>query len=303
MNDVGGYEFDDIATWHELLPPQGPVKSDGAGSENYRELLYKHEVRLLFLHPGTGNEEIHYHLEHISLQGRRPIYEALSYAWDHDIPANTIRGPHGCVSVGSNLHSALKQLRLPEVVRVLWTDYLCIDQSDVEERSLQVCIMGDVFSRAARVIIWLGEETQDIGDAFHVIRKLRFYFWRQYSWRQETPRLFRRVKWSKAWNELVIRREDEEAILKEFDWQPLINLLHRSWFHRLWVIQEVANAKCAVVQCGGQKIPWSVVSSALWDLKSHGLATIFLDQYAGHACVNVSAIEEMKVQHMTKQQL
>ena len=159
LNDVGGYEFDDIATWHELLPPQGPVKSDGAGSENYRELLYKHEVRLLFLHPGTGNEEIRYHLEHISLQGRRPIYEALSYAWDHDISAHTIHGPHGCVSVGSNLHSALKQLRLPEVVRVLWIDYLWIDQSDVEERSLQVRIMGDVFSRAAKVIIWFGEET------------------------------------------------------------------------------------------------------------------------------------------------
>ena len=64
------------------------------------------------------------------------------------------------------------------MVRVLWIDYLCIDQSDVEERSLQVRIMGDVFSRAARVIIWLGEETQDVGDAFHVIKKLRFYFWR-----------------------------------------------------------------------------------------------------------------------------
>jgi len=33
------------------------------------------------------------------------------------------------------------------------------------------------------------------------------------------------------------------------------------------------------------------------------LATIFLDQYAGHACVNVSAIEDMKVHRMTKQQL
>ncbi|OCK91705.1 uncharacterized protein K441DRAFT_486572, partial [Cenococcum geophilum 1.58] len=172
-------------------------------------------VRLLFLHPGTGNEEIYYHLEHISLQGRRPIYEALSYPWDHDIPAHTIRSPHGCVSVGSNLYSALKQLRLPEVVRVLWIDYLWIDQSDVEERCLQVRIMGDVFFRAVRVIIWLGEETQDVGDAFHVIRKLL-----------------------------------EGAILKELDWQPLINLLHRSWFHRLWVIQEVANAKCAVVLCG-----------------------------------------------------
>jgi len=204
LDDVGGYEFDDIATWHELLPPHGPVKSDGAGSENYRELLYKHELRLLFLHPGTGNEEIHYHLEYIPLQGRRPIYEALSYAWDHDIPAHTIRGPHGCVSVGSNLHSALKQLRLPEVVRVLWIDYLCIDQSDVEERSIQVRIMGEVFSRAARVIIWPGEEIQDVGDAFHVIRKPRFHSWRQYSWRQETPRLFRRVKWSKAWNEPII---------------------------------------------------------------------------------------------------
>lgn len=301
LKSVGGYDFDAVSTWHELLPPQGPVKSDGTGPESYCELLYKHEIRLLFLHPGIGDDDIHYHLEHISLQDRHPVYEALSYAWDHSTPESAVYGPQGRVNVTSHLHSALKQLRSSVVVRVLWIDYLCVDQSDLEERSLQVRIMGDVFSKAARVIIWLGEETHDVRDAFDVIRKLRFYFWRQYSWQQETPRLYRRVKWSKAWNEPILRREVEGAILEELDWQPLIDLLHRPWFHRLWVVQEVVNANRAVILCGGQEIPWSIVSSALWDLKNHGLATIFLDQYASNACFNVAAIEDAKGQRMFKQ--
>jgi hypothetical protein len=43
---------------------------------------------------------------------------------------------------------------------VLWTDAVCINQLDVDERSQQVAMMQRVFESAASVLIWLGE-----GDA------------------------------------------------------------------------------------------------------------------------------------------
>ena len=40
----------------------------------------------------------------------------------------------------------------------LWTDALCIDQSNFQERASQVELMGRIYSSADDVIVWLGEE-------------------------------------------------------------------------------------------------------------------------------------------------
>lgn len=44
---------------------------------------------------------------------------------------------------------------------LLWVDTLCINQTDLQERSHQVNMMGKIYSKADRVLIWLGEESQD----------------------------------------------------------------------------------------------------------------------------------------------
>jgi hypothetical protein len=56
------------------------------------------------------------------------------------------------VPVTKNLYSALRHLRLHDKVRVLWIDALCINQSDLAERSHQIPYMGSIFSviRTAR---------------------------------------------------------------------------------------------------------------------------------------------------------
>jgi hypothetical protein len=40
----------------------------------------------------------------------------------------------------------------------LWADAICIDQGNVEERCFQVTLMGEIYSRAERVVLWLGPE-------------------------------------------------------------------------------------------------------------------------------------------------
>jgi len=44
---------------------------------------------------------------------------------------------------------------------VLWVDSLCIKQKDLVERGLRVRRMGLIYSRAAEVVVWLGEEADD----------------------------------------------------------------------------------------------------------------------------------------------
>jgi hypothetical protein len=61
------------------------------------------------------------------------------------------------VQVEANLKSGLNELRAQGFL-VLWVDALCINQKDLLERGLQVMRMGLIYSRAAEVLVWLGEE-------------------------------------------------------------------------------------------------------------------------------------------------
>jgi len=45
-----------------------------------------------------------------------------------------------------------------------WTLYVCIDQSNLQERAEQVQLMTAIYQRATKVHIWLGESSHD-GDA------------------------------------------------------------------------------------------------------------------------------------------
>ncbi|KAI4179181.1 MAG: hypothetical protein L6R41_007995, partial [Letrouitia leprolyta] len=66
------------------------------------------------------------------------------------------------VEITVSLHGALKNLQRPEP-RSLWADAICIDQSNIAERSSQVTMMGAIYERALSVQIWLGEDVD--GDA------------------------------------------------------------------------------------------------------------------------------------------
>jgi hypothetical protein len=83
-------------------------------------------------------------------------YEALSYAWGDVTPVMAILLEGQSVLITKNLHSALSDLRYKDKEHTLWTDALCINQSDLAERTHQVSLMSSVYGRAAIVVIWLG---------------------------------------------------------------------------------------------------------------------------------------------------
>lgn len=51
----------------------------------------------------------------------------------------------------------------------MWLDQLCINQTNIAERNAQVQIMGDIYYRAARTAIWLGEAEADNDAAFDLL--------------------------------------------------------------------------------------------------------------------------------------
>lgn len=70
------------------------------------------------------------------------------------------------ITITKSLELALRYLRRAGEIRTLWVDALCIDQGNVEERNVQVPQMWRIFSKAHRVISWLGESDDDSEAAF-----------------------------------------------------------------------------------------------------------------------------------------
>ncbi|PMD30940.1 HET-domain-containing protein, partial [Hyaloscypha variabilis F] len=122
--------------------------------------------RCLVLYPGTGESDIEVSLVPFSLQDDPDsilkVMEALSYTWGVPTPAKIIRFRDEAgrtLAVSPNLHDALVGLRQTNTCRsdgrIMWIDQLCINQQDNDEKSKQVQMMGAIYSKASRVIIWL----------------------------------------------------------------------------------------------------------------------------------------------------
>ncbi|KAK6827423.1 hypothetical protein PG987_010764 [Apiospora arundinis] len=196
-----------------------------------------------------------------------PDFEALSYAWgpliltasvvvctDVDkstVPLITFVTPkRSLLRVGSNLFEALQYLRLPDEARVMWIDALCINQNDLEERGQQVARMAHIYSRARKVVAWIGPEYDDAIKALEGLT----YIGNQVEWTTDK-------KAARSPDATEPNWWDPRTTLPFDDtfWGLVTNLVERSWFWRLWVIQEIhmGNTR-SYLKCGTQEIPWSM---------------------------------------------
>jgi hypothetical protein len=120
------------------------------------------EIRLLKLLPGEFSSEIYLQLitqpltETVQLR-----YDALSYTWGSTQTSALVFVGENTLDITQSLAEALPYLRYPDKSRVLWIDAMCINQRDIVERSQQVKRMAMIYSKAERVVVWLGLESND----------------------------------------------------------------------------------------------------------------------------------------------
>lgn len=96
--------------------------------------------------------------------------------------------------------------------------------------------MGEIYSRARNVCIWLGEVADSSDDAMDFVDQV-----------SHLGKLDKLVR-------------DPGVVRK---WRALATLMRRSWFSRRWVIQEVAFARTATVYCGTKMVKWLDLSDAI----------------------------------------
>ena len=166
-------------------------------------------------------------------------YEALSYVWGSTELVECIILNRKRHWITDNLYSALQYLRLHDRDRYLWIDAICINQADKEEQGWQVQQMGKIFGLAEEVLFWLGKATVEITGLMDALN--------------QHPR-------TGAGCQLG------QLTLDDNRWDNyrtgLRQLLGRQWFTRVWILQEVANARKATVRCGTRSIPAEIFACA-----------------------------------------
>ncbi|KAG8531956.1 uncharacterized protein KY384_003592 [Bacidia gigantensis] len=209
---------------------------------DYQPLENDKSVRLLALQHGDKQSAIICDLIEVDPDKKKTIeYEAVSWTWDSKEKPDSIRvnvkGKANVLNISHNLFLALKALRLEGEVRYLWSDAICVNQDDPNEKNHQIPMMPSIYGDATQVCVWLGEADKDSDDAIAFIERIM-----QNIWKLDT---------------LCEAREETK------NWAALLRFIMKPWFSRRWIVQEIALAKKGTIYCGQKQLSWRKFSDAV----------------------------------------
>ncbi|KAH7090741.1 heterokaryon incompatibility protein-domain-containing protein [Paraphoma chrysanthemicola] len=193
-------------------------------------------IRTIRVHPMSESVPLLITIDHDRLDEPHLTYTALSYVWGsaeltHRIKCNS----NTFVSVTSNAASALQHIRRKTKPIYVWIDALCIDQSNIAERNAQVRLMGNIYAKATMTYVYLGVADDESRVAMKYIKE------HDHNGRQHATRLRSGF---------------------ELERKALGSFLDRTWFNRIWVLQEVFLSRNAKVMCGEEEVRWVDLLSA-----------------------------------------
>jgi hypothetical protein len=260
------------------------------------ERLRSDEIRILWLYAGTHGSQVRASFDVVSLDNLTSYdhgYEAISYAWgerilDHALWIDGV----GEYAITKNLYQALQRLRLPNGGRRVWIDAVCIDQQNAAERSLQVAMMGRIFSSAVTVYIWLGESEPEDAIAFAAINRCPPFNEEAdvargvpYHWRNGHSDSLRNIDAQLAASPLCMCCGIPFVATDDTAVKGLLQakrFLRRNYFTRLWVVQEVVLAANPFILCGSHFCRWDYFTSALDRLVIHQTDAAIAANSAAH---------------------
>ncbi|KAF2851037.1 hypothetical protein T440DRAFT_449720 [Plenodomus tracheiphilus IPT5] len=131
-----------------------------------------------------------------------------------------------------------------------WIDSLCINLDDGHEREMQIQIMADIYKRAKRAIIWLGEERENHSDCTGAIEFLHYLATLQVAFDRDDRAMRQNL-------------QDPNFTSK---CAAVSKLLFRPWWTRVWTLQEFVLPKEAKLYCGSKNISRGKFKSAIYSI-------------------------------------
>ncbi|CZR54067.1 uncharacterized protein PAC_03950 [Phialocephala subalpina] len=256
----------------------------------YKPLKSKSSIRLLTNLSTTG-DHIKCNLEDVDLD-TEPKYDCLSYTWgdplyqkyltkkipyDFPQPSGVIKidGDDQELPIGKNLYDALIEFgKSPggegdlQRQESIWIDAVCINQEDkvTDEKKNQIMMMGRIYSQAQSVVVWLGPEMPD--DPGLEITKTVLQRLAKIPHEKLETMVLSDLDNTDTYEMLGIDPVDS------WEWACFGSFILRSWFARMWVVQETFFAKKFIVFCGSKILDWEEITRASRVLKETHLGKL-----------------------------
>ncbi|KAK8093715.1 HET domain-containing protein [Apiospora hydei] len=228
-----------------------------------------------------------------------PDYAALSYVWGDATDTEQITVDDQPFQATKSLASALRQFRSSYITTkdsdrplLIWADAVCINQQDVTERGQQVSMMGLIYTKACRVISWLGPSEDSTESGFRLIKACARHV-------EDT-----RNQEGKYPESDVVMDTQDLAFLGEHGefheqnhpryarnkaWNAIDDLNQHAYWTRIWIVQEVVlarNPEANILHCGGYSMnalgteaaQATLFDQRVWDwvIKDKGLLSKFI---------------------------
>jgi hypothetical protein len=192
-----------------------------------------------------------------------PPYMALSYTWGDPSLTHEIMLQRKRYRIRENLFNALNATldymkfdpkketnpadlvtdRIGGPLKYIWIDSICIDQSNIMEKNHQVGMMKDIYAGAALVLAWLGPSDATSRSAMRLFHKYR---------------------------KDGVNRSSLESLKKRFwvsrklAWSTYVYpFLEWEYWHRMWIVQEIALARRWIAMCGSDAIDGNVITQCV----------------------------------------
>ncbi|KAF7535053.1 hypothetical protein G7054_g5743 [Neopestalotiopsis clavispora] len=240
---------------------------------------------------GSLNPDVLLNLELRHAPMNHVQYTALSYVWGDmtGLIEATINGES--FAIGRNLHAALQRMRRTGFDSWIWADSICIQQSDNDEKSWLVARMRDIYEQADLVYMWLGEGSTDTDRLFDFVDRvgpralavgaLELQSNREDLKNELKKHVIERIFTPQICSSTSPRPELVQFCLDLFREKGFLDtaspsdslitgleeLLEKSYWNRIWIIQEVALARRPIVVCGKKSVPLDVLDAILRSLE------------------------------------
>lgn len=131
----------------------------------------------------------------------------------------------------------------------VWADGICINQTDVKEKSAQVQQMGMIYELAQHTIIFLGDADSKAQSVINELSLISRYN------QHRAAGLIDNNDYSAQHTEQFQDQESQRLAIE--------HILQKPWFTRVWVLQELVLSSNPWVQFGKSRLRWKVFYSLL----------------------------------------
>lgn len=189
-------------------------------------------------------------------------FSALSYSWGSpdDIKTITLNGRPS--PVGANLEAALRALRNEPHFAAglrLWVDALCINQTDLAEKSQVLPIMQMLYREASTVTVWLGAPNDTSDDDLEALSKFAGI-------PHESILQHASLAMGRSVQSLAPLAYSQTIL------PALVNIIDRPYWTRMWVMQELTRSSPEKqLFIGSKSIWWDELREVMVHYISHVL--------------------------------